>query len=260
MSDKSSVLVTGGTGTLGRQVVLRLRQAGYRARILSRHPRGHVDTVEGDLATGHGLARAVTGMDAIVHAASATHEPWRGNAVDVAGTRRLLGAAREAGVKHLVLVSIVGIDRVPTYPYYRTKLKAEAVVREGAVPWSILRATQFHPFVELMLGGFCRLPGLAAVPYNIQLQPVDAGEVAQRVVDVVTGSPAGMLPDFGGPEIHDLKDLATSWLAARKSRRKLLNLPVPFRFARQMAAGGLLCPDHKEGSLTFERYLAEKYS
>ena len=259
MSDKLTVLVTGGTGTLGRQVVTRLRAEGHRARILSRNPRGHVDAIEGDLATGAGMAKAVAGVDVIVHAASATREPARIRAVDVDGTRRLFDAARGANVQHVVYISIVGIDRVPTYPYYRAKLQTEAVVREGVVPWSILRATQFHGFVEVMLRRFCLVPGFSFVPCAFKLQPVDVAEVAVRVVDVALQPPAGMLPDFGGPEVTDMRTLAIAWLAARKSRRKLVNLPLPFRFGRDMAAGGLLSPDHRDGTITFQRHLSEIY-
>jgi uncharacterized protein YbjT (DUF2867 family) len=253
-----NVLVTGGTGTLGRHVVMQLRQAGHRARILSREPRGHVDAVQGDLATGAGLVKAVAGMDAIIHAASATRDVLRGRATDVLGTRRLLAMARDAGVRHVVYVSIVGIDKV-AYPYYRTKLAAEGVVRENIVPWSILRATQFHGFMEFLLSGFSRVPGVTAIPVAWQFQPVDAREVAHRLTEVVLDQPAGMLPDFGGPEIHDFKSFAQLWLAARKSNRRIARLPVPFKLSRQIAQGGLLCPDHKDGKVTFADHLAQKY-
>lgn len=260
MNGKSSILVTGGTGTLGREVVTQLRGSGHRARILSRHPRGHVDAVEGDLASGAGLAKAVAGMEAIVHAASATRTPITAGRVDVAGTRRLLEAARAARVKHVLLVSIVGVDRAASYPYYRTKLKAERVIRDGDVPWTILRATQFHPFVETLLRAGCRIPGIALVPFEVKLQPVDVREVARRIVEVITGEPRGMLPDFGGPEVHDMEALAISWLLARRSGRRPVNLPLPFKFAREMAAGALLSPDHKDGRITFDQYLAERYA
>jgi uncharacterized protein YbjT (DUF2867 family) len=253
-----NVLVTGGTGALGRQVVMQLRQAGHRARILSRNPRGHVESVQGDLATGAGLLKAVSGMDAIVHAGSATREMFNGRATDVVGTRRLLALAREAHVRHVVYVSIVGMEGV-AYPYYRTKLAAEAVVRENIVPWSILRATQFHTLMEVFLGGFCKLPGIATVPLKWQFQPVDTRDVAQRLVDVVTHEPAGLLPDFGGPEVRDFKSIAESWLAARKETKRLINLWLPFKFSRQFAQGQLLCPEHREGTITFEQYLSEKY-
>src|SRR5205814_3260399 len=111
-----NVLVTGGTGTLGRHVVMLLRQSGHRARILSREPRGHVDAVQGDLKTGAGLVKAVAGMESIVHAATGARESLASRATDIKGTRRLLKAARDAGIKHIVYVSIVGVDKY-TSPY-----------------------------------------------------------------------------------------------------------------------------------------------
>ncbi len=253
-----NILVTGGTGILGRHVVMQLREAGHRARILSRHPTGHVDAIQGDLATGAGLLKALSGMDAIIHAASATTDLLNARATDVVGTRRLLTMARDANIGHVVFVSIVGMEGVG-YPYYKTKLAAEAVVRENIAPWSILRATQFHQLMEIFLRFFSSLPGLATVPFGWRFQPVDPSEVAARLVEVVQREPAGMLPNFGGPEERDFKSLAKSWLAARKSKKRLLNLWLPFNFSRQFAEGRLLCPDHKDGKITFEQYLAERY-
>ncbi len=254
-----NVLVTGGTGTLGRHVVMRLRQTGHRARILSRQPRGHVDAVQGDLKTGAGLEKAVAGMDAIVHAATGARQSLTSHATDVGGTRRLVNAAQGTAVRHIVYVSIVGIDRVSGYPYYRTKLAAEQVVRESGIPWSTLRATQFHDLLELFLRGFSRLPGMTAIPFGWQFQSVDAKEVAARVVEVVLAEPAGLLPDFGGPEIRDFKSIAEAWLTARKENRRLVNLGLPFKFSRHFTDGRLLTPDHKDGKITFGQFLAERY-
>lgn len=254
-----NVLVTGGTGTLGRHVVMLLRESGHRARILSRAPRGHADAVLGDLRTGAGLQEAVMGMDAIVHAATAARQPLALRQTDFRGTRRLLELGRDANVGHLVYVSIVGIDEAPTFPYYGIKLAAESVVREKIVPWSIVRATQFHNLMDIFLKGFARIPGVIALPTRWQFQPVDAREVARRVVRVVLGKPAGMLPDFGGPEVRDFKSIAEAWLLARKDRRRLMNLPMPFKFSRQFAAGLVTCPEHKDGVVTFDQYLAETY-
>ncbi len=253
-----NVLVTGATGTLGRHVVMLLRNSGHRARILSRRPRGQVDAVQGDLKTGAGLQRAVAGMDAIVHAATAVRQPLSLRATDVRGTRRLLEFARDAKVAHVVYVSIVGIDGVG-FPYYRIKLAAEAMVRQDMVPWSILRATQFHSLMEIFLKGFSTVPGITMIPLHWQFQPVDPIEVARRVVDVVLGPPAGMLPDFGGPEIREFKSLAQSWLTARREMRRIVNLPIPFRFGRQFSKGHLTCPNHTDGVITFDQYLAETY-
>ena len=252
------VLVTGGTGALGREVVRRLIDEGHRARVLSRKKAKGDDWVQGDLVTGAGLELAVKDVDAIIHAASDAISPRKYQATDVLGTRRLLAMAREARVRHAVYISIVGMEGVE-YPYYKSKLAAEAVMRENIVPWSILRATQFHTLIDLFLDGMSRLPRIALVPFSWRFQPVDTAEVAARLVDVATGKPAGMLPDFGGPEPRDFKSLAVSWLAARKPDTRLVNLPMPFKFSRQFSAGAVLTPDHRDGTITFEQYLARRY-
>jgi uncharacterized protein YbjT (DUF2867 family) len=252
-----NVLVTGGTGTLGRHVVTMLRQSGHRARIFCRHPRGHVDAVQGDLRTGAGLEHALRGMDAIVHAATGARDSWAAR-TDVDATRRLVDAARKANIKHLVYPSIVGMEGV-AYPYYKTKLRAEALIKDGAIPWSILRATQFHELMEIFLGIASRVPGLTMIAFDWQFQPVESKEVARRIVDVVLHEPQQTVADFGGPEVRDFKSLAESWLAARHQRRKLVNFKLPTKFSRQWSEGKLLTPDHKDGKTTFEQYLAEKY-
>lgn len=252
------VLVTGGTGTLGREVVKQLRAKGHTARVMSRKPGSGDDWVQGDLVTGVGLDRALIGMDAVVHAASAATQPLKLHATDVVGTRRVLAMAREAGVRHAVYISIVGIDGL-AYPYYKYKVAAEAVVREGIVPWSILRATQFHTLIDTFLSAFSKLPALALVPFTWQFQPVDAGEVATRLVEVVTGEPRGMLPDFGGPEVRTFKSLAETWLKARGSGKRLVNLPLPFKFSRQFSEGRVLAPHHRYGATTFEQYIERRY-
>ena len=254
----TSVLVTGGTGMLGRDVVKQLREAGHRARMFSRQPGTREDWAQGDLATGTGLERALDGMDAVIHAGSAAREPWKTRATDVEGTRKLLTAAANANIKHVVYISIVGMEGV-AYPYYRDKLAAEKIIREDIAPWSILRATQFHTLMEFFLSMFSRTPFFATIPSGWQFQPVDTRDVAARLVQVVTGEPAGMLPDFGGPEVRRFRSLAASWLEARHMKKRIVNLPVPFRFGRQFAAGRLLCPQHKDGTITFEQYLTRRY-
>ena len=253
-----NLLVTGGTGALGREVVNGLRASGHRVRVLSRRSGTGDDWVQGNLATGSGIDAAVADMDAVVHTATAGARFWLWNAVDVAGTRRLLEASRRAHVKHFVYVSIVGMEGV-AYGYYRTKLAAEAIVAEDLVPCSILRATQFHTLMEIFLEAFSRVPRTAAVPFAWQFQPVDTRDVAARVVQIATGSPAGRQPDFGGPAVRTLESLAESWLMARRLEKRLVNLPIPGRFSRQVAAGKLLSPDHMDGKTTFEQYLVRRY-
>ncbi len=154
----NDVLVTGGTGQLGRRVVRALAAEGHTVRILSRRPATppvpEADVLVADLSTGGGLAEAVAGTAAIVHCATA---PRRSGTVDVAGTERLVEAARGAGGPLVVFISIVGVDRIPT-AYYRSKLAAERAIERSGLPWTVLRTTQFHEFVDDLLGRMGKLP------------------------------------------------------------------------------------------------------
>jgi len=196
------VLVTGGTGRLGRRVVDRLRAEGLEPRIMSRS--GRPGTIKGDLLTGEGIEAAVRGADAIIHAAQSPTRKSRRTAVE--GTERLLEIAARAEISHFVYISIVGIERVPL-SYFRNKLDAERLVEGSPVPWTILRSTQFHEFVLPIMEGLDRVPFVTLIPKGWLLQPIEAGEVAGRLVELALGLPAGRVPDIGGPEVRILADL-----------------------------------------------------
>lgn len=254
------VLVTGGTGLLGRRVVDRLSARGYTVRVLTRRSGADVsgadETVTGDLTTGGGLDPAVEGVEVIVHCASATGlASLRGRDVDVAGTRRLIHAARAHGSPHLVFISIVGVDDHP-FPYYRTKRQTERVVERGDLPWTILRATQFHRFVAQIVGGLSRLP-VVPVARGVDIQPIAAEEVAERMVDAALGEPAGRLPDVGGPEVLGFEHLARTYLDAVGKRRRVVEVPIPGEVARAFREGHHLCPDRAVGAVTWQRFLAD---
>jgi uncharacterized protein YbjT (DUF2867 family) len=259
-----TVLVTGGTGHLGRDIV-RLLKPVHRVRVLARSPGDDPDVewVKGDLATGEGIQEAVTGARTMVHAATWSPAARRGYLlptdfwrsppdVDVEGTRRLLQAAAEAGVGHVAYVSIVGVDRTTGLPYLRLKHEAEELVRTGDVPWSILRATQFHWLTDRMLNRAARLPVLL-LPTSLKAQPVDSQEFAAYVVQRVIAGPGGQCEDYGGPEVFSLGDLADQWQRARGRRRRLVTLPVPSRVAA--AARELTCPLGRRGSVTWTEWL-----
>jgi uncharacterized protein YbjT (DUF2867 family) len=250
--DRTEILVTGGTGVLGRRVVDRLRAAGHGARVLSRS--GREGTVRGDLLTGAGLEGAVDGIKTIVHCAS---NPYRNTRqTDVDGTQRLLGVAQRAGVSHVVFISIVGVDRNPYYPYFRVKLEAERVIERSPVPWTILRATQFHDLVLRALRILDRLPVLI-VPKGFVGQPVDTGEVADRLIELALAPPAGRVPDVGGPEVLTSSELARTYLEVAGHRKRLVEVPVPGRAARAWREGAQLCPDQPYGSIRWQEFLRE---
>lgn len=247
----AEVVVTGGTGVLGRELVPALRAAGHGVRVLSRQP--GEGAVVADLGSGTGLGPAVAGADVVVHLASAPRgDFWT---VDVGGTRALAVAAREAGVGHLVYVSIPGVDRVP-YAYYHAKYAAEQVVAAAGVPCTVLRATQFHPFAAALLTRVGRGPVLP-VGAGWRFQPVDPGDVAAHLVERVGAGPAGGVVEFGGPEVLDVADLARGWLAARGGGGRVVPVPVPGGFSRAVRDGGLLAgPDAPRGTVTWARWLA----
>lgn len=251
----SEVLVTGGTGVLGKRVVERLGSAGVEARVLSRS--GRPGTIGGDLLTGEGLDLAVHGAEAIIHCASS---PFRkASQIDVEGTERLLEAAARAGVSHIVYISIVGIDRVPSYPYYRTKLEAERVIEGSPVPHTILRATQFYDLVLKAIRFLDRMP-VMVVPKGFLGQPIDAGEVADRLVELTLSEPAGRVRDVGGPEVRTLTDVVRGYFEVTGRRRKVFEVPLPGKTARALREGALTCPGGSYGKIRWEEFLRGKVS
>jgi uncharacterized protein YbjT (DUF2867 family) len=257
------ILVTGGTGTLGRQVVPRLRNAGRDVRVLSRHGRADEDAIRyltGDLTTGQGIEPAVDGVETILHVAGT-------NRGDEVKARNLVRAASQAGTRHLVFISVVGADRIPVtsridramFGYFASKLAAERVIAGSGLGWTTLRATQFHYLALLTVRQLAQLP-VVPVPAGWRFQPVDAGEVADRLVELALGAPAGLVADVGGPRIYELAELVRSYLRATHRHRPILPVRTPGRAARAVRAGANLAPERAVGRRTWEEFLAERVS
>jgi uncharacterized protein YbjT (DUF2867 family) len=237
-------------------LVEQLRRAGHDPVVLSR--RARQGTIQGNIATGAGLAQALEDAEVVLHAATAAAEPTRIRATDIEGTRRLVAAAESAGVKHLVCVSIVGIESVD-YGYYRAKMAAETAVRAGAVPWSILRATQFYDLIDRVLRALARGP-LLFVPSGIRFQPVASSEVARRLAEIATGDPTTTVEDLGGPRVMTSRELGEAWLGQRGERRQIVALPLPGRALRDFRAGKHLRPDARRGRQTWADWLKDAYA
>ncbi len=232
-------------------MVDRLRSADRSVRVLSRS--GRPGTLPGDLLTGAGLEQAVNGVDVVVHCASS---PRKTRQIDVEGTGRLLRVAARAGVSHVVFISIVGIDRNPYFPYYRMKLEVERIVERSPIPWTILRATQFHEFVLRLIRLLERLL-VMIMPKGFLLQPIDVGEVADRLVALALAAPAGRASDVGGPEVRTAADLADAYLKTIRRQRRVLELPLPGKTARAFREGAQVCPGEAYGKIRWEDFLRE---
>jgi uncharacterized protein YbjT (DUF2867 family) len=247
----SPILVTGGTGTLGRHVVRRLRDAGSNVRVLSRrsHESGSgIEFMTGDLATGEGI------------------QPAGSPKGDEDKARNLVRAASRAGAAHLVYISVVGADRIPVvsrvdramFGYFESKLAAERVVADSGLPFTTLRATQFHDLILTVAQQLAKLP-VVPIPAGFRFQPIDADEVAARLVELTLGEPSGRVPDMGGPRVYSAAELLRGYLRASKRRRRLI-VPVWLagKGARVFRSGANLAPERAVGHRTWEEFLAER--
>lgn len=257
----STILVTGGTGTLGRHVVALLRQAGREIRVLSRQSHASADGIEyvtGDLLKGEGIEAAVEGVGVIVHCAGSSKG-------DDEATGNLVWAASRAGAPHLLYISVIGVDRIPLvsgidrtmFGYFGSKLAAERIVADSGLPWTTLRAAQFHDLLLTVAQQMAKLP-VMPVPAGFRFQPVDASEVAGRLVELTLGRPAGRVPDMGGPRVYGLADLLRGYLRARGKRRMMVPLWIPGKAARAFRAGANLAPERAVGHRTWEDFLKER--
>lgn len=241
------VAVAGGTGLVGRMVVAALEREGHTPVVIARS--------QGvDLVSGRGLGPALEGVTAVVDTSNVTTTSRRGSVEFFArATANLLDQATRAGVQHLVVLSIVGIDRVD-FGYYEGKRRQEELVRAGSVPHTILRATQFHEFGQQLLD---RMPGPVAVVPRMRSQPVAASEVADALVRLTTGPALGDAPELAGPEVHDMVDLVRRQVRHNGDRRLVVPARLPGAVGRAMAGGGLLpTGPGPRGSVTFDEWLA----
>jgi uncharacterized protein YbjT (DUF2867 family) len=216
------LLVTGAAGVLGREVLVAAQSAGIVVRAMSRRtPSGTAgeEWVRADLVDGEGLDAAV-----------------------------------DANVRHLIFVSIVGVDAVPI-AYYKRKLAAEQIVGAGRVPFSILRATQFHSFLEQLIAGTAKFPFIVPVPTGIVVQPVEVSEVAERLMRCVAEGPRGRVNDFGGPEVLSWPDAVEQWRTARRVSKRLIPIPYLGATAKALRAGLGTAPNGDRGTISWREWL-----
>lgn len=247
-----NVVVTGGSGSLGREVVARLRRQQVRTVAASRR-------TGVDLATGDGLPEVLADADVVVHLATNV----RFRRVDLDGTRRIVEILRRrADPPPLVYLSIVGCDRNP-FPYYRAKYACELVLERSGLPVTVVRATQFHTLLRFV-GEFSARSPVAVAPKDLAFQSCDPRWVADELVELVLAdAPSGYrrTNDLAGPERTTFAEVVElGRRAAGKVPAQLLTLPAVGGTLRAFAAGANLPgPDAKVGGVGYRAWLTDQH-
>lgn len=228
------IAVAGGTGTVGREIVARAEARGHEAVVIAR-------AVGAELRTGAGVDAALAGADAVIDAASVgTMSAEESTDFFRTASGTLLAAAARAGVPHAVLLSIVGVDRNP-HGYYAGKVAQEEVYTASAVPWTIVRATQFHEFAG-QVAGQARLGFLQLAP-RARTQPIAAAAVADHLVTLAEGGPQGRTTDIAGPREEELSQMVRAWVRHRGRRGPVWAVSLPGAQMRGMRQGLALPAD-----------------
>ncbi|WP_395307689.1 SDR family oxidoreductase [Mycobacterium sp. AMU20-3851] len=244
------IAVAGATGNIGARTVAVLTGQGHDVVPISR-------SAGVDLSTGSGLDEALTGVGAVIDVISAPPHS-RDQTVDYLGsaTARLLAAEQRAGVGHHVLLSIVGIHGIDGNPHYAGKREQERLIAESPVPWTVVPATQFHDFAEMVVG-WTECDGVAEIA-PLLVQPIAPDDIAAVLAEVAAGSPQGRHVDVAGPETQDLVDMARRTLTARGRTVRLVPTWSSV-FGPEMAGNALLPgPDARLAPTTFEQWLSQQ--
>ncbi len=243
------IAVAGGTGVVGRHVVDVARERGIETVVLSR-------STGVDLLASDGLAHKIEGADAVIDVTSIlTQAGPKSRAFFSIVTANLIEAELAAGVAHHVALSIVGCDKAP-FGYYAGKAAQERLVTRGQIPWTLLRATQFHEFAQQLYSRI-KLGPVSVVP-TMTSQPVAAREVAERLVELAVAAPSGRALDLAGPEVHRMADMVTRYKKAIDAPGPVYEVALPGGFGRAMRDGTLLPgPTAQRGSQTFAEWVAD---
>lgn len=243
------VVIVGGSGLIGRKLAARLQQAGHAVVIAA--PSHGVDTL-----TGRGVAAALAGADALVDVSnSPSFEAQAVMRFFETSTRRLVDAAAAAGVRHHVALSVVGTDRAPDNGYFRAKLVQERLIAAGAVPYTIVRATQFHEFVGAIADAATVDGSVHASP--AALQPIAADDVARALAETLEAPPRNGLREIAGPERSGIDVLLRRFLAARGDARPVVTDPAARYFGGTLDDDTLVPADGAWlGRITLDGWLA----
>ncbi|MEH7415041.1 SDR family oxidoreductase [Neobacillus drentensis] len=250
-----NLLITGSSGQLGSTLIKQLGGSDHQVKVTSRRkPEGieHFEWVYSDLLTGEGIEEAIKDVDVIIHAATSPIK--NSKFMEVSGFKEFIGKLHH--IKHFIYPSIVGIDEIP-FKYYQQKYEAENLLKNSSIPHTIVRATQFHHFVEKI---FISKPLFKRyiIPGNVPFQSVDVSDFANHLIGLVEKDPQGRADDFAGPAIMTLREMAELKIGINNEPNKVLSISLPGKLYKSFSDGKNTNPIRKMGNITFEEYLLIK--
>lgn len=263
------ILITGGTGVLGTVLAQELKSQNADFVLASRHlskTQSYAkDVVQEaaktnwrklDLVKNEGVKQALEGIHTAVHLASGFGKV-HGQAEDIVAIKNLIDAAQKIDLQHLIFISIVGVDKVPL-AYYQTKYQVEQYIKQQKVPFTILRVTQFHNFIEAQIQQMVRLP-IGFVPKKLKSQPIQLEAAAKEITKLIKAGVQNEVLNIGGKEVLDFGTFAKTLLHYTKKSKPIVNVPIIGKFMHALAEGNLTCKEVSLKSCTWEEYLVKKY-
>lgn len=253
----TEILVTGASGNLGTHLlkILDRENMSYQSTTRKKieiNNNNYNKLVFFDIITGEGIEDACRGKQIIFHLASSTKKPYGKG--DVWGTKKLVLAAQKNNIEHFIFISIVGIEKVPLN-YYRYKLEAEEVIKQSGIPYTILRTTQFHELIDMLMQNFLKYP-IGVLPMKAKNQPIETRIVAEELYKISQKKPLNGILNLGGVEVLNFKQMAKKWQQATGKKRIIIPIPIVGKFLSSVKDGDLTCPEKKANqTCTWDEYL-----
>ncbi len=253
----AEILVSGASGNLGKCLTTILDREGLHYHITTRKKvQSGEKVLYLDLQTGEGIDNGCVGKKIIFHLASGTKKADR--STDVLSVQKLIGASLKNKVSHFIFISIVGIEKVPI-KYYKFKVEAENIIKSSGVPYTILRATQFHEFIDNMISTFLKYK-IGPLQMNGKNQPIETSVVAEKMFDIYKNGPINNTLEIGGPQVLDFRHLSTSWQKYTHKKKMIIPIPTVGKALSAIRTGALTCSVMNHDSCSWEDYLKQKYN
>lgn len=253
-SGSSNILITGGTGLLGKKVCSLLLKRGIQYTVATHKKPVEKNMVYLDLASMEGIDSSLLNKQIILHLDSDKKHPRN----DVNGTRELLQEIVKHNYKpHLIYISVVSTDRLPK-TYLKQKFKVEEEIKKFGISYSILRATQFHEYIDQILKQLLKY-SFPILRKKVLVQPTDITVVAERLVNMCFEGPSNAIENIGRREVLTLKEMVDFWLAAKNKRKTVMDMPLCGKTGRSLKGGCLTGEKQTNGGKNWRQWVTDQY-